>query len=371
MEKKMSKEEVRLFIGPQHPGVTGNMSVEVLLKGDTITWAKTHIGYLHRGFEKLMERRIYIKSFPLVCRICVPEPDTNEENFARGLEELAGIEIPERAKWIRTLVLELSRLQMFIMWYGGIAGSMGLSTPVQWGIGDRDYILDLFEELTGGRIYHIYIMPGGVRKDLPEGFEERVLKLMDIIERRLPEYDEIIMENAVVQKRLKGLAKIPRDWVDEMGITGPVARACGFPYDVRKDHPYEAYPYLDFDVITEDGCDAWAMLLVRRREIDLSINLIRQIIEKMPKGEFLARLPNVLYWKIPPGETYVKSEATRGEFGYYMVSDGSDKPRRVHVNGPSFVHGITLLERLLVGQNIADVAPIMVSLQTCPPEMER
>ena len=364
-------KEVKLFVGPQHPGVTGNMSIEIDVEGDTINRAVTHVGYLHRAFEKLMEMRPYIQIPPLVCRICVPEPDTNEENFARGIEELAGIEVPERARWIRTLVLELSRLQMFIMWYGGMGGSMGLTTAPQLGVGDRDYVLDLFEELTGGRVYHIYIVPGGVRRDLPEGFEEKVEDVLSYLEKRMPMYDDLILGNAVFLRRIKEFPIIKKEWVDEMGLTGPVARGCGYSYDVRKNSPYEAYDKLDFDVITEQGCDMLSIVKVRRREIDLSIKLIREIINKMPSGDFWNRIPNPLTWKIPKGETYVKSEATRGEYGFYMVTDGTEMPRRVHVRGPSYIHAITLLERILKGANISDVAPILVTLQICPPEIER
>ena len=370
-EFKAKDREVKLFIGPQHPGVTGNMSFEVILEGDTLKSVKTHVGYLHRAFEKLMERRLFIQNFPLVCRICVPEPDTNENNYARALEELSGIEVPERAKWIRTLVLELSRLQMFMVWIGGIAGTMGLGTAPQWAVRDRDYIIDLFEELTGGRIYHIYVLPGGVRKDLPDGFEEKVLKVMDYIEKRLADYDDLIFENTVFKKRTIGLSKIDPSWVEEIGITGPVARACGFPYDVRKDQPYEKYDEVEFDVVVEHGCDVYSMAKVRRREIENSIKIIRQVIDKMPKGEVKSMPFNPLYWKIPKGETYVKAEATRGEFGYYVVTDGSDKPRRVHIRGVSTPHAYTLLERLVPGMNIADFSVTIVALQTCPPEIER
>jgi len=366
----MSKQ-VKLFIGPQHPGITGNMSVEVYLEGDTIVKSKTHVGYLHRAFEKLMEQRIFIQSFPLICRICVPEPDTNEENFARALEELSGIEIPERAKWIRTLVLELSRLVSFMQWIGGIAGTIGLGTAPQWSVGDRDYVVDLMEELTGARIYHIFITPGGVRRDLPEGFKERALKVMDYLEKRLPDYDDLIFENTVFKKRTIGIGKINPDWIETEGITGPVARACGFPYDVRKDSPYEAYDKLDFDVVTENGCDIYSMAKVRRREIEVSISLIRQILDKMPEGDVWHKLPNVFEWKIPKGETYVKSEATRGEFGYYVVTDGSKHPRRVHVRGVTHALAYNLLEKLLVGTNISDFSVTMTALQICPPEIER
>ncbi|MEA3353882.1 MAG: NADH-quinone oxidoreductase subunit D, partial [Campylobacterota bacterium] len=165
METKQT-ELIKIFHGPQHPGITGNMSVELDLLGETIKKATTHVGYLHRGFEKLIERRTIIQAFTIVCRICVPEPDPNEENFARAVESLAGIQISERAKYIRVMVLEMARLQAQMLWMAGQSGSIGLGTVGQWSIYDRDLILDLFEQLTGGRVYHMYIYPGGVRREL-------------------------------------------------------------------------------------------------------------------------------------------------------------------------------------------------------------
>ncbi len=368
---KRKDREVTLMVGPQHPGVTGNMSFEITMEGDTLNDVKTHVGYLHRAFEKLMERRLFIQNFPLVCRICVPEPDINEENYARGLEELAGIEIPERAKWIRVLVLELARLSFNIRWVGGFAGTMGLGTAPQWMIYDRDHILDLFEELTGARIYHIFITPGGVRRDFPEGFSKRVLDVMDYIESRIPDYNNLIFENSVFKKRSVGISRVKPEWVDELGITGSIARSCGFPYDVRKDQPYEIYDKLDFEVnIGKDG-DLFTMASIRRDDIIQSIDLIRQILSRIPEGEVQEKLPNVLYWQIPAGETYVKLESSRGEFGYYVVTDGSDKPRRVHVRGSSTPYAYPLLKKLVPGMNISDFSLTITGLQTCPPEIER
>ncbi len=360
-----------LFFGPQHPGVTGNMSVEMWFDGDEITRAITHVGYLHRGFEKLMERRLWIQNFPLVCRICVPESDINEECYALAVEKLDGIEVPERARWIRTLVLELARLGVNLMSFGGQAGTIGLGTGAMWGITFRDFVLDLFEELSGGRIYHVYVQPGGVRRDLPEGFKKSVLSVLDKIGERLPELDRLTLNNAVFKQRTVGVGIVKPEWIDEMGLVGPVARGSGSRRDVRKDAPYEAYGELDFEVVTEDGCDIYSRALVRRREIDLSMNLIRQILDLMPGGPIAVPLPNLTEWRIPPGEIYTRVESSRGEYGYYVVSDGSLRPRRIHVRGPSYVHAVTLLERMLVGANIADVSNIMVSLTTCPPEIER
>ena len=367
-----ASKEVQLWVGPQHPGVPGNMAIQIWVEGDTITRGITHVGYLHRAFEKLMERRTWYQGFPVVCRICVPEPDTNELLLAMAAEELASIEVPERAQWIRTLVMELSRLSVLLMVVGGQAGGMGLGAAPQWMMALRDYVLDLFEELSGGRIYHMYIIYGGVRRDLPDRFAGRVEAVIEKIEERLPAIDNVMFENAVFRQRAMGVGVIPKEWAEQTTMVGPVIRAMGIARDVRKDYPYLKYPELDFDVVTEQASDIYARVKVRRREIDQSIDLIRQILAKMPKdGEILAKTGNMLRWQVPEGQTYVRAESTRGEYGYFVASDGSDKPRRFHVRGPSYVHGVSLLERLMPGLNISDLYPLMVSLQVCPPEIER
>lgn len=367
-----SHKFTHIWQGPNHPGITGNMSLELIVQGDEVMKCTTHVGYLHRGFEKLMERRKYIQCFPLVCRICVPEPDFNEHCFATGVEELAGITVPEKALWIRTLILEMARTASYLMWLGGAAGSLGMGIPGQWSNYLRDYILDRFEELTGGRIYHMFILPGGVRNDLPEGFKERLLDNLKDIEAVMKDIDTIMFTNAVFKKRTVGLGYIDPSWIEPYGITGPTARAAGIPLDVRKDAPYLKYSELDFEPVTGKDSDAFTRADVRRRDLLMSVDLIRQILDKIPeKGEFIAKLPNVLNWEIPKGETYVRSECTRGEYGYYMVSDGSMYPRRINVRGPSYTHAVALMEKLAVGVNIADTAALMVSLHTYPPEIER
>ncbi|MFP3960328.1 MAG: NADH-quinone oxidoreductase subunit D [Spirochaetaceae bacterium] len=367
-----SGKYLKVWQGPQHPGITGNMSLELVICGDDIVECRTHVGYLHRGFEKLMERRKFIQCFPIVCRIAVPEPDFNEYLFAATVEELQGIEIPERAGWIRTLNLEMARLASFFQWIGGQAGAFGLGTQGQWTTTMRDYILDRFEELTGGRIYHMYMIPGGVRADLPEGFERRLRETMDTCEHTLHDVERTMYHNWVFKKRAKGLGIIHPDVIDEFGVTGPNARAAGFARDVRKDHPYLVYDRLDFEVVTHSDSDAYARAWVRLREMYQSIDLIRQILDRMPKdGPFFTKLPNVLHWRVPEGQVYKKAECTRGEYGYFLVTDGSDKPRRIYVRGPSYTHAVALMEHLAIGANIADTAGLMVSLHTYPPEVER
>jgi NADH-quinone oxidoreductase subunit D len=365
------RREYNLFIGPNHPGIDGNFAVKLWVEGDTVLRAKTEGGYLHRGFEKLMEERLFIQNIAIVCRICVPDPDPNEENYARAIEEIAGIEVPERAKWIRAMVLELSRIASHLFTFGGHAGTVGLYTMPNWSIADRDRILDLFEELVGGRVYHIYIMPGGVRRDLPAGFKSRVREVMDYIESRLPEYDDLFFNNALLYKRARGIGVLTQEEAVSWGATGPNLRATGLARDVRRDDPYEIYSKLEFDIPTRTEGDAYARLMVRRREIEESIRIVRQIVDKIPEGPVWNKIPNPLKWKVPAGDAYVRTESSKGEYAYYMVSDGGQRPYRVHVRGASTTHGVHILENLLVGTRIEDVSQVMFSLDACPPEVDR
>ena len=367
-----SHKFVKIWQGPNHPGVTGNMSLELTLSGDEIVEAKTHVGYLHRGFEKLIERRLYIQGYPTCIRMCVAEPDFTEYIYSTCIEDLAGMEIPEAAKWIRALVLEMSRMASLLRVVPGQGGTVGLGLGNQWGMYLRELVLDRFEELTGGRVYHMHILPGGVRGLLPDGFKERFLDDLKKIEKFIVDIENLIFNNAVFKKRTKGIAVIPKDWVDKYGIVGPNARAAGIMRDIRKDYPYLIYDKLNFEPPVATDSDIFARTWVRKEDLRMNIDLIRQILDKMPtKGAFKAETPNVLHWKIPKGETYVPSESSRGEYGFYMVSDGSKYPRRVNLRGPSYTHAVVLLEKLLINANIADVHSIMVSLQTCPPEIER
>ncbi len=374
-------KEFELFIGPQHVGVTGNMMYHIWVDGDTVVKAETHVGYLHRGFEKLMERRTWLMNVALIPRICVPEPDVNEAAYAMAVETLMDWDIPERAKYIRVIVLELARLSGHLQAISGYAGAIGLYTLPQWAIGDRDYILDLFEELTGGRVYHIFIFPGGVRWDLPDGFLRKLGKVLDYLEGRLKLYDELLFQNKVFFERAPDVGIIPKNKAIEWGVTGPNLRACGYPYDVRKVDPYAAYPDLDFEIphypkfgefeVLGHGCDCYSRMIVRRLEIEQSIRILRQVIKKIPEGEVSLKRPNPIAWKVPAGYAYARVESSKGEFGYLVISDGGKMPYRVHVRGPSYTHGINVMEKIARGLNIADFAPTAFSLDVCPPDIER
>lgn len=367
-----SGKYLKLWQGPNHPGITGNMSVELTVCGDEVVEGKTHVGYLHRGFEKLMERRTFIQCFPIVCRICVPEPDFNEYCYAAAVEDLAGVEVPEKAHWIRALILEMGRINSYLMYLGGQAGAIGQGVIGQWTTYARDLMLDRFEEMTGARIYHMFIMPGGVRDHLPEGFAGRMEATLREVERTLKDVWDVMFCNAVFKRRTVGQGVIDPAWLDAYGITGPNARAAGVARDVRRDAPYLVYPELEFEPVIGHDSDIYTRADVRRRDVLVSVDLIRQILAKMPQaGPVMAPMPSMLHWRIPRGETYVRGECSRGEYGYYLVTDGSGYPRRVNVRGPSYTHAMALLERMIVGLNISDVASLMVSLHTYPPEIER
>lgn len=367
-----SQKFVKIWQGPNHPGITGNMALELTVSGDEIVKAKTHVGYLYRAFEKLMERRKFIQCFPICIRMCVPEPDINEYLLAASVEDLGKIEVPEMAQWLRTLVLEMARTVILLRGVPGQGGTMSLGMGVQWGVYIRDLMLDRFEELTGGRVYHMYIAPGGVRGLLPDGFKDRMEEVLKKIDEFLVDIDNLMFNNAVFKKRTKGIGVIKKEWIDQYSVVGPNARAAGVMRDVRKDYSYLMYDQLDFEPHTETDSDIYARSRTRWHDLKTSVDLIRQIMAKMPdKGEIRAKTPNVLHWKIPRGETYTRIESSRGEYGFYMVTDGSEYPRRINLRGPSYNSAIVLLEKMLINANISDVSSIMVSLATCPPEIER
>lgn len=365
--------EYELNIGPNHPGIEGNYAFKLRLHGDQVIEGRADAGYLHRGFEKLMEGRLWIQNLAITPRICVPDPVPMEVSYCLAVEDLCGLQVPERAQYLRVLQLELSRFASHLFCFGGHAATTGMYSPSFWGIADRDLILDLFEELCGGRVYHIYNIPGGVRRDLPPGFIERVSNTLDYLETRLPDYDDLLFRNRVFVTRARGIGTMNQQQALDWGVTGSNLRATGLPFDVRRDDPYLVYDQLDFDIPTEDGGDAWARALVRRKELFESIRIIRQVLERLPDipGPIRCPIPNPLAWNVPAGSTYTRVESSKGELAWYVVSDGGERPYRTHVRGPSQMHAVQVLERLAVGCRIEDVAQIMFSLDACPPEVDR
>ncbi|BEP29941.1 NADH-quinone oxidoreductase subunit D [Helicovermis profundi] len=372
---KMTKDDkdttYDLFFGPNHPGMHGNFGYVLDMVGTEINSVKPNAGQLHRGFEKLMEQRGWVQNLTLVPRICVMDPDPNEVAYCMAVEKIMNVEIPERAKYLRTITLEMSRLTSHLISIGGAGASLGLYTPMYWSMADRDRVLDMFEWLTGGRVYHIYNIPGGVRRDAPRGFFKKLNETLDYLESRIPEYDRVLFENPIIHKRLKGLGFVSKEDARKTGLSGPNLRASGNVIDIRKDAPYAAYPYLDFDVITQTGGDAFARAVQIRKEYKQTLDIIRQCIKQIPEGEVHASLGNLGMLKVTPGEAYAKVESSKGEFGYYIVSDGGLKPYRVSVRGPSLPAGFLWAQKHLPKMKIDDVAVWMGTLGICPPDFDK
>jgi len=358
------------YFGPAHPG-SGNFGVKLKIEGETVVSARADPGYLHRGFEKLMEYRTPLQNAVLSDRICVLEALNWNLIHAEAVEELMGIEPPERAKYIRVIMAELSRIQSHIIWYGAFCIGIGFDTGFKLAFGYRDYILDIFEAVTGGRVYPAgYICPGGVRRDFPPGLVKRITEVLDKVEKMVAVE---ALENPLLSARAKDIGILKLEDAIRLGATGPVLRASGMKADVRKDDSYEVYDRFDFDVPVRDEGDAYSRYVIGMEEIRQSARIVKQALEGLPEGEIIApslKKPK-LTTKIPVGEVYVRNEVARGEAGMYMCSDGSGRPYRVKIRGPSFLHMIPVLEHLLIGAQIADVPAIYWSLNVCPADLDR
>ncbi len=362
--------EYDFYFGPAHPG-SGNFGVKLKIDGEKVVSAKADPGYLHRGFEKLMEYRTPIQNAVLSDRLCILEPLNWNLLHAEAVDELMGIDVPERAKYIRVIMAELSRIQSHIIWYGVFSKGTGFDTGFKMAFGYRDYILDLFEMITGGRVYPAgYICPGGVRRDFPNDAKEKILKVLNKMD-ELVKLEEL--ENPAMNARAKDVGVLKVKDAIRLGATGPVLRASGMKTDVRKDESYEIYDRLDFEVpIRKDG-DAYARYWIGIDEIKQSIKIVKQALEDLPDGEVIEpslKKPK-LSIKIPEGEVYVRNEIARGEAAIHMVSNGDSTPYRIKVRGPDFLHMIPVLEYLLKGAQIADVPAIYWSLNICPADMDR
>ena len=362
--------EYDFYFGPAHPG-SGNFGVKLKVDGEKVLSARADPGYLHRGFEKLMEYRTPIQNAVLSDRICVLEPLNWNLVHAEAVDQLMGIDVPERAKYIRVIMAELSRIQSHIIWYGMFSKGTGFDTGFKMAFGYRDYILDLFELITGGRVYPAgYICPGGVRRDFPNDAKEKILKVLDKMN-EMVKLEEL--ENPAMDARAKGVGVLKLKNAIRRGATGPVLRGSGMNTDVRKDEPYEIYDRLDFEVPVRKDGDAYARYWIGIEEMNQSVKIVKQALEEMPEGEVIAsefKKPKVNV-KIPEGEVYVRNEVARGEAAFYMVSDGNGKPYRAKIRGPDFLHMIPVLEYLLKGAQIADVPAIYWSLNICPADMDR
>jgi len=331
--------------------------------------ATPQVGYLHRGFEKLMEYRTWYQNVMLVQRVCVLDGASYEIAYSDAVEKLLDIDVPDRAKYLRVIQAELSRIQSHLLNLGLIAAAAGFETMKRIAWGDREKILFLLEQLTGSRIYHIYTVPGGVRRDLPSEFKKQSFKTIRYMKRRLKIYDELFMENPTFEARTVNIGKISRETAIENDITGPNARASNVKFDIRKSTPYAAYEELNFEIPSFKEGDAYHRTLVRRLEIEESLNIIEEALNTLPSGPFRKKFG--AFSRVPKGEALNCVESARGELCFHLVSTGSNTPYRAKIKGPTFDVILSLLPKLLKGVYMADVPVIYWSLDNCPADHDR
>ena len=358
-----------LSIGPQHPGA-GHMRIIVVVDGDIIVSADPDVGYVHRGEEKMSEFRTYVQNVPHIERPVIHDSSNILYSYCLAVEELLGLQTPERAMYLRAILAEIDRIQYTLYWLAILGIFMGHSTMFMWATADRELFVDLADMASGNRITHSYIVPGGVRNDLPDGFADKALKSLDYFEsKRLPEYDKIFYDNPLFRQRSEGVGILSRSDASSIGVTGSVLRASGIDYDVRKGEPYDIYNDIQFEVPIAKTGDSFARSILPVYDIKQSMNIIRQCLSKMPKsGQIRAKLqPNP---RGAPAEAYRRVESGRGALGHYIVSDGTPKPYRHKMSVPS-VRNLAAMPHLLRGAKLADLPVIYWSLNIWPVEIER
>ena len=362
--------EFWINMGPQHPMTHGLWNMKVKVDGETITDAKPEIGYLHRGYEKIMEVREFQKNVVLTDRLCYVSSITWSHAYCLAVEKMMGIETPERGQWIRVISLELQRIASHLMWLASYGPDLGLLTGLLWCLRERELFLDLIQLMSGARMNQNYPRVGGVRNDLPENFEAMCKRSIEhFLEKLENEYPKIFHESKVFRMRTEGVGTLSAADAINWGVTGPNLRACGVNVDLRRLDPYETYEEIDFEPqIWEDGGvgDSYARFVVRYNELRESCNIIRQALEKMPKtGPYRVKPP-----RRAEGEGYAKTEDSRGEALFYVIGDGDDRPYRVKIRSPVFCT-MAATPILLRGNKLADVVSILGSIDVCVGEMDK
>jgi len=359
--------EMWINMGPQHPMTHGLWNLRVKMDGEIITESEPIVGYLHRGWEKMVEDRTYTQIIPMADRLCYGSSFTWAHVFCLAAEDLMKVEVPERAKYIRVISDELQRIGSHLMWLAAIGPDLGNLTIFLYATREREFFLDLFQQLCGARMTTNYPRIGGVRNDAPENFERNVLKTLSYFEKRLDEYEDLVDRNKVFRMRMDGLAILkPQDAIN-LGVTGANLRGSGVKYDVRHNDPYEIYDELDWHMCVNDGCDVYARYRVRMDEMRESCNIVRDAFKKMPKsGPVRIKPPKVA----PVGTGMARMEDPRGESLIYIVGNGTDKPARVKVRSPFFV-SLSASPVMLNGYKIADVPSVIGMLDPCMGEADR
>ena len=391
---EVSEDETMIInMGPQHPSTHGVLRLMLELDGETVLRCKPIIGYLHTGMEKTAEELMYMQGGTNVTRMDYASPLFNECVFALAVEKLLGIEVPPRATWIRMLMCELNRISSHVLFQATNGMDLGAVSMMLYGWREREELLRYFAKVTGLRMNHNYIRPGGVAADLPPGWHDDILGLCDVLEPRLAEWDVLLTGQPIFIDRTQGVGVLTSEQAIALGVTGPILRSTGFEWDLRRHVPYQFYDQVDFDVLVGTHGDCFDRYAIRLNEIRESIRIVRQIVELMPAGDYRIQDKKVtpppraridesmealihhfkLYtegFKVPEGEVYVAIESPRGELGCYLVSDGSSKPYRCHIRGPSFIN-LQSLPVMLRGGLVADAVAVISSVDPIMGEVDR
>ena len=386
-------ERMILNMGPAHPSTHGVLRLLLEMEGETVLRSKPIIGYLHTGMEKTGENLTFLQGPTNVTRMDYASPLFSELVFALATEQLLGIEVPERATWIRMLMCELNRVASHLLFQATNGMDLGAVSMMIYGWREREEVLRFFEKVTGLRMNHNYIRPGGVAADLSDGWQDDVRHLLDIIPPRLDEYEVLLNDQPIFRARLQGVGVLAPAEALALSATGPILRATGYDWDLRRDEPYLAYDRVDFDVVVGTCGDAFDRFAVRLEEIRQSLHIVEQILDLLPDGDYRtqdkkvtppprARIDESMealihHFKIftegfhvPEGEVYAAVESPRGELGCYLVSDGGPQPYRMHIRGPSFAN-LQTLPHLMHGRLVADAVAVISSVDPIMGEVDR
>ncbi len=392
---ELQEKEFVLNMGPQHPSTHGVLRVMLNLEGENIRRATPYIGYLHRGSEKLAENRKYYQTITYTDRMDYLAAPSNNLAWAQAIEKLLGIEddVPERARYMRVMMAELARIASHLVWLGTHALDIGALSLFLYCFREREMINDLFEKYCGARLTTSMMRVGGMPADLPTGWMEQLEDFLRIMPNQIKEYDDLLSENPIWIRRTKGVGIVSSEDAISLGLTGACLRGSGVNYDVRKASPYQVYDRMDFDVPVETDGDVYARYRVRMEEMRQSVRILRQAVDQMPDGPWIADLPEYVLpskvdtmttieaqtrhfvlvihgFKAPPGEIYKAVEAPKGELGFYIVSDGSAMPYRMHVRAPSY-YNLAALPTMSEGGLVADVVAVIGSLDIVLGEVDR
>ena len=371
MSSRLDGELLEVSMGPQHPSTHGVFRMNVALEGEIVRKLKPVFGYLHRNHEQIGEHATYLGSMPYTDRLDYFCSMTNNWAYALSVEKLAGIEVPERAEYLRVILAELTRLQNHASLLGFLLSDMGAwGTPLMYAFREREKILDLFESLSGSRMMCDYMRFGGCRVDADDDWLGRAKQIVDRFPKFLDEFEELILQNEIVIARTQNVGKLSPELAISAGITGPMLRACGVNYDIRKVDRYGIYPRFKFRVPLGDHGDTYDRLMMRALEMRESVEILKQALPQIPSGPIVNPKVKVRAFRPPVGEAYGRIEAPKGELGFYLISDGGPNPYRYRVRPPSFIN-LTILEDMCLGHVVADVMVILGSIDIVMGEVDR